>query len=438
MNSTNSTRSTLIHFGALALIVFSAVALPGCGERWRRMRDKNKDITQTQEVNSGLNALVNDSTPVEPGTTPDEVDPFDETRLRVMESANLLEDYFAQAEQAATHVAEPTEEITPSPEPVAASEPEPTGPIDPPAVIETTDDGTGVRVSLAGATTNQGETADESAVEEPVDIAVEPINPSQGVDITTTIEPAVVDREIDPEIRKEQLVDELVGVLTELAQAADDPGAMALALTGLETLRPDTLNGLVEQGLLSEAEHASLDAVGEMLRSMVANSESGATIASPTQVSKMLEQIQRDLNAKVGLEITNAQLCTRVVGFGQFEPFKSNTFVAGRSHRAIVYVEVNRFAQRETTGNDGLPRFETKLSQRLELYHIADDLNTWNRKAETDTTLSRNRLRDYYLINQIELPPNLGTGKYNLKIVMRDLISDQVVEAIIPIEIVAG
>jgi hypothetical protein len=79
-----------------------------------------------------------------------------------------------------------------------------------------------------------------------------------------------------------------------------------------------------------------------------------------------------------------------------------------------------------------------KLSQRLELYHIADDLNTWNRSAETDTTISRNRLRDYYLINQITLPPNLGVGRYNLKVVMRDLIANQVVEAIIPIEIVAG
>jgi hypothetical protein len=78
-----------------------------------------------------------------------------------------------------------------------------------------------------------------------------------------------------------------------------------------------------------------------------------------------------------------------------------------------------------------------ELSQRLELYHAADDLNTWNRAAETVRDESRNRLRDYYLTNRVRLPGNLGVGRYHLKVVMRDLIGEKVAETIIPIEIVA-
>lgn len=189
---------------------------------------------------------------------------------------------------------------------------------------------------------------------------------------------------------------------------------------------------------MSEAEVASLEAVREMLRGMANTSGLGPSIAGPSQVAEMLERIQRELNAQAGLHLRNAQLCVRVLGYGQFDPFPSYAFTAGRAHRVIVYVEVDRFAQRESQGSDGDPRFEVELSQRLELYDVADDLNIWNRAAETDKTASRNRLRDYYLINQIVLPPNLGVGRYHLKIVMRDLISGQSAETIIPIEIVAG
>jgi hypothetical protein len=55
-----------------------------------------------------------------------------------------------------------------------------------------------------------------------------------------------------------------------------------------------------------------------------------------------------------------------------------------------------------------------------------------------DKTVSRNLVRDYYLINQVTLPANLSIGKYHLKVVMRDLVSGHVAESIVPIEIVAG
>jgi hypothetical protein len=230
------------------------------------------------------------------------------------------------------------------------------------------------------------------------------------------------------------LIDELIAVLGQLAQAGDAPASSALALAGLEAVRPQALDAFAKQGLLSPAELASLDAARELFRAM--SSEDG--LAGPAEVSAVLDRIRRDLDARAGLRIIRAELCTRVTGFGRYEPFASNRFIAGRAQPVIVYTEVDRFAHRESIGEDGQPRFETELSQRLELYHTADNLNTWNRAAETDRTTSRNRVRDYYLINQVTLPPNLSIGRYHLKVVMRDLIGEHMAEIIIPIEIVAA
>src|SRR5690606_34985344 len=168
-------------------------------------------------------------------------------------------------------------------------------------------------------------------------------------------EPAVP---ADPEQRKRQLLEELVGVLGELALSGEGPGASALALAGLEAVHPDALSALEGQGVLSEAEAASLDAARELFRAMV--SEDG--IAGPGEVSAVLDRIRRDLDARAGLRITRAELCTRVNGFGRYETFPANRFIAGRPQPVIVYAEVDRFGHRESAGPDGTPRYEIELS----------------------------------------------------------------------------
>lgn len=413
---------------AAGLVLASLIAPhAGCGERLRRDADKGQS-SETPAVNAGLNKIAKDDAPVLAGEQPE--DDFSDTRQKVIESASMLESYFSTAENELGAMGESKkQQIVQRVDPVDE---------------EQHASGDSVRVSLADAASEQTQFTqnDERDTSEQADTTLtKPLENKAETSIRVASaegEAGAVALPTSPEERKEQLVDELIGVLTELAQSADDPGSSAMALAGLETLRADTLESLMDQGLLSDAEKASLEAVRSMLRSIVGDEDGGGTIASPSEVSTMLTRIQRELNAEAGLAINDAKLCISVSGYGQYEQFPSNRFVAGRTHRAIVYVEMDRFTQREMTGPDGDARYEVKLSQRLELYHIADDLNTWNRSAETDTTISRNRLRDYYLINQITLPPNLGVGRYNLKVVMRDLIANQVVEAIIPIEIVAG
>ncbi|MFG0247054.1 MAG: hypothetical protein ACF8MF_13475 [Phycisphaerales bacterium JB052] len=283
------------------------------------------------------------------------------------------------------------------------------------------DDG-GVRVSLLDLAGNNS-TGEQAAAESSQVDAVEQSE--------TKIEP-VREIEQDPRARRDTLAHELASILSDLVESGQDPGASALALASLETLLPEDTGALVDDGVLSEPERASLDAVRSLLGAMTSEGE----LVSPDQMSERLEQVKHQIDAWAGLSIKRAALCTRVDGYGRYETFPSYRFAAGQAHEVIVYTELDRFTQRESIGPDGQTRYGIELSQRLELYHAADDLNTWNRAAETVRDESRNRLRDYYLTNRVFLPANLGVGRYHLKIVMRDLIGEKVAETIIPIEIV--
>jgi hypothetical protein len=409
---------------SVALAVAVLATTPACRNR-RQKADADKP------TNAGLAALTGkDQAPVvEP--VPD--DGFEATRQQILQSAALLEQSLAGAETIppSTPDSQPTpaDPNAPLGRPGTAwVETDPTTVITDPAAAQTAPPET--RFSLSEfAAAGAGEPASTPDNEPDTEPDPEPV-PETAQTPVAAAEPLPV----DPEQRKQELVDELVGVLTELARSGDAPGSAALALAGLEAVKPQALDTLASEGLLSQAELASLQAARQMLAALA--SEGG--IADPGQVSGVLERIRQELDAKAGLRVVRSMLCTRVDGFGRYETFGANRFIAGKAQPVIVYTELDRFAHKESTGEDGLPRYGVELSQRLELYHTADDLNTWNRAAETDRTTSRNRLRDYYLINQVTLPANLTVGKYHLKVIMRDLVAGTTAEAIIPIEIVAS
>lgn len=437
------TRCVSVAAAALPLCAGLAVSalLAGCGSTPPRAQRANPDTP----VNTGLRtlgegpalALPGDESLIEP-------DPEDAAlKAQIEESARQLSVYFANLEingpgPSDSSVSQPPPARSPQaangsggaavPGGAGGSERSHARPAQPNPDLGSSDgDDGGVRISLSSAAGEQGiETGDNasSAPESAVD------------DQTSATEPAPIDapeKAMDPAARRDELAQELVQILTELMETSDSPGSSAVALASLETILPKDIDALVDQGVLSDAEKASLDAARSLLRAMQARGE----IASPAEVSDQLEQIKQSLDSWAGLAIKRAALCTSVQGYGKYETFPSYRFIAGRRQEVIVYTELERFAQRESTGPDGMPRYTAQLSQRLELYHVADDLNTWNRAAETVTDESRNRMRDYYLTNQVQLPPNLGVGRYHLKIVMRDLVSEKVAEAIIPIEIVA-
>jgi len=244
---------------------------------------------------------------------------------------------------------------------------------------------------------------------------------------------------LTPEQRKSELVEELVGVLTRVAQTNDDPYQAGLALAGLEVLSPGALYELVDSGTLLPNETEILLAAHEFFQGLAADPMQASTENAMT----LVDEVRERLNETAPLRITAAELCTRVWGYGQYETFDKSAdgsyrFMVGQRQPIIIYTEVDRFGRTPVVGADGVSQWKVELSQELQVFHLADDLLVTARSAETDTSLSRSKMRDYYLINQTYLPETLTLGKYHLKIIMRDANKEAIAEAVIPFQIVAS
>lgn len=131
--------------------------------------------------------------------------------------------------------------------------------------------------------------------------------------------------------------------------------------------------------------------------------------------------------------IATAVLCSRVQSFGRYDPLPGQTFAADQPIRALVYVEVEGFGDQAAA--DG-QRF-VELSQRLALYTENGSNSVWNTDDQTVREVSRRTRRDFYLVQQVDLPRNLSLGTYFLKVTLEDKISKAQTETRIPIIITA-
>lgn len=219
---------------------------------------------------------------------------------------------------------------------------------------------------------------------------------------------------------------ELETLLTRRASSSVRPIpdlALAAAISGSEgRSAPDA-------GTLAPSERALLDAIRSVHASL-ANGSEGAGAVDPADALRLAAERAAE---GLPLRITDAKLCTRVVGFGDYNELSVNAFLAGSAARVVVYTEVDRFATRAGVGG----RQTVELSQELDVYHDADGAHCWKRPAQSISESSRVKRRDFFLTNAIELPPTLTVGKYRLKITMRDLTGNSVAETTIPFSVVA-
>ena len=237
-----------------------------------------------------------------------------------------------------------------------------------------------------------------------------------------------------PEPAAEQSVDEAIvatgseleTLLTSRAASSVRPIpdlALAAAISGSEG------RGTPDAGTLAPSERALLDAI-RSLHASLANGSEGAGSVDPADALRLAAERAAE---GLPLRITDAKLCTRVVGFGDYNELSVNAFLAGSAARVVVYTQVDRFATRAGVGG----RQTVELSQELDVYHDADGAHCWKRPAQSVSESSRVKRRDFFLTNAIELPPTLTIGKYRLKITMRDLTGNSVAEATIPFSVVA-
>ncbi|MBS0188107.1 MAG: hypothetical protein JSS51_08555 [Planctomycetes bacterium] len=231
-----------------------------------------------------------------------------------------------------------------------------------------------------------------------------------------------------------------------IADKADDPeGAMPryLALAMLEMLsasergmNPDSVS-LPSLDKLNEKERAAVNSVRELLESLAR--DPGAA-SDPQRFAELLAKSMDALSGTQAVRISRAELCSKVEAFGRFRPFEGNQFMAGQANRVIVYTEIDKYAYRDLQ-TDSEPsngdRWSVELSQELRLYNADGSMLAWRKPEESVVEKSRNKRRDFFITQMIELPRTLTVGPYSLKVIVRDKVGGGVSEVVIPISIVA-
>jgi len=132
------------------------------------------------------------------------------------------------------------------------------------------------------------------------------------------------------------------------------------------------------------------------------------------------------------IRIRKVELCKRVSGYGVYEPFEDDTFLAGQPQKVIVYVELDNFRPMDLGD-----RYEVKLTQQLALYDDADGVTAWKEDPVEIKDRSRNRRRDFFVVQVATLPARLGVGRFRLKVSVTDMHGGSIDEQAIPIEFVA-
>jgi len=236
--------------------------------------------------------------------------------------------------------------------------------------------------------------------------------------------------------KRARLAAALAGVVRAQAERSGNPFQEYLALAALEALAPGSLNGPGGIASLTPREADQLTIWRDLHRDV----GEGLDTAERSAVETLSAAVERASDAMTkwrSLTIERAELCSRVEGYGVYTPLKSRKMLARRPHRAIVYVELDNFASSAGTNGDGTAGFRVNLEQEVALYDRADGVLAWRTGVKPVTDFSRNRRKEFYTVQIIELPDTLTIGAYRLKVTVNDETSGATAERIIPIEIVA-
>ncbi|WP_182868953.1 hypothetical protein [Stieleria mannarensis] len=142
---------------------------------------------------------------------------------------------------------------------------------------------------------------------------------------------------------------------------------------------------------------------------------------------KFREATRHMATATDSLALTCLEFCTEIESYGQIKPFEGNRFVAGQ--QVILYCEIENFAAEDHSGY-----FQTRLQGSYDIYN-ADGTKVISQLLPVDQQRSRNRLRDYFVAYQMNLPKGLPHGTYRLQLTIEDVVGKKYGQSSIPFEI---
>lgn len=278
------------------------------------------------------------------------------------------------------------------------------------------------------------------------DTPVAPVPPAPTTETIITADPK------PPKPLPERVEEATLLLIDLLRQQSTDEASAArasLALAALEALHPGATQQVITPAGVEDPVTPEQRQAIETFRS-IARAVGELPLEAP-DLSWRVNAIAEQSLAAQPMRIANAALCTKVSGFGQFVPVASTRFSAGRANRVLVYVEVDNFAYRSLSDLDAASaagragaainttdRYAVELSQELQLRHDPDGLLVWARPEQRVLETSRNRRRDFFLVDDVTFPATLSAGRYSLKIITRDKTTNATDEMVLPFELVAG
>lgn len=373
---------------AAGLAVVAAVGLVGCAGGGGG--EGGLSANRPRDVNAGLNALASEERP-----TPDELHKF------IERAATDLEDLKAAQEERRRRLAQANLKL-PEEKPAESSAP----------------------AEAAGGATTNPETATNSS-----------LTALAGTETPAHETPAAAAAP-SAQDRVRALTAELRSLINQQVSDPESSVSSALAMAMLEMLASqEGGGGAPSMANLSDRERQAVQSVRELIDGLARDP---AAASDPSRVAQMLAKSMDALASAQSVRVARAELCRKVEAFGRFTPFETNAFLAGQAHRIIIYTEAANFGYRDLgEGAKNGDRWAVELGQELQLYTGDGSMLAWRKPEQTVLEPSRNKRRDFFITQMVELPRTLTVGPYSLKVVLRDRVTGAKSEAIIPIQIVA-
>jgi hypothetical protein len=146
-----------------------------------------------------------------------------------------------------------------------------------------------------------------------------------------------------------------------------------------------------------------------------------------------VDELRAAMSTKPQLYIDTMALCTRVGGFGDYDPFNRYSFLAHSEQQAVLYLELSGFTSELNQQN----QWVTELSLQLMIYSDRDGIPVWSENWQSAVDISRNKRQDFFMVQILTLPRALSVGRYHMKVHVRDEKSLAEAEGSITFEMVA-
>ena len=218
-------------------------------------------------------------------------------------------------------------------------------------------------------------------------------------------------------------------LLNTIRSSDDQPVDKALAATALSLIHPDRRLDHTDLLSLTPGQRKRVEQYHKVVVALAKDLPLGT---NPFDADALGDRV-RNMFDQSPIAIRHIELCRRVRGYGVYEPFETDVFLAGRKQPMIIYAELSNFTP--VKSDDG--RYEVHLSQDVVLYNEPDGLAVWRQPKVDIVDESRNRRRDFFVVQMIKLPARLNVGKYVLKVRINDVNGGSLDEAAIPIQFVA-